>query len=149
MQIQSLVSEVKLTYTSKVKPSQRPYIKSSRDSEDILRPYFQHFIEHREGFYVMVLNRSNRLLAVNLISLGGVSGTTVDIKLIFQTALLCNGSGIILAHNHPSGNLRPSSADLSLTRKIGEAGKLLDIQVFDHLILTADDYTSLADSGMM
>ena len=95
------------------------------------------------------MNKANRVLGISKISEGGLSGTVVDPKRIFQVALKANATSIIMAHNHPSGNVQPSEADLKITRKCRDAGALLDIAVLDHIILTADHYTSLADEGTL
>lgn len=100
-----------------------------------------------EEFKVLLLNRNNRLLRVETISVGGVSGTVVDAKIIFKRALERNASSVILVHNHPSGNLTPSEADLKITSKLVEAGKNLDINVLDHLIVSDRGYYSFADEG--
>ncbi|HZI24412.1 MAG TPA: JAB domain-containing protein, partial [Chryseolinea sp.] len=94
-------------------------------------------------------NRANRLIKKIQISQGGVAGTVADPKIIFKFALDELSSGIILAHNHPSGNLTASQADLDLTKKLKEAGKLLDIQVLDHIIVAGQKYFSFADEGLM
>jgi DNA repair protein RadC len=98
---------------------------------------------------VLFLNRANRVMGVYSLSHGGMTGTVADPKLVFIAALKAAACNIILAHNHPSGNLTPSSADISLTEKMVQAGKFLDINVLDHLIVTADGYLSFADDGMM
>jgi DNA repair protein RadC len=103
----------------------------------------------REEFYILLLNRANRIYGYYLLSQGGTSGTVVDPKLIFSIALKCNAHGIILAHNHPSGNTKPSEADIQITKKVKEGGKLLEIDVLDHIILTSDSYLSFADEGLM
>ena len=92
-------------------------------------------------------SRGNKLLGYLLVSVGGVTGTVVDPKVIFQAALKSNACSIILAHNHPSGNPEPSRNDLLITGKIKEAGKLLEIKVLDHLIILPDSYHSMADAG--
>lgn len=106
-------------------------------------------IEFVEQFKVLLLNRANRVLGIYEVSTGGVSGTVANPKLIFAAALKACASGIILSHNHPSGNLKPSAADLQLTRKIKQGGELLDIAVLDHIILTSESYYSLADEGLL
>lgn len=100
-----------------------------------------------EVCHVLFLNQANKLIAELELSRGGVAGTWIDPKRVFKAALNHLASAVILAHNHPSGNLEPSAADLSLTRQLAEAGKLLDIRVLDHLILGPSGYTSLADLG--
>lgn len=106
-------------------------------------------MEIREEFNILLLNRANHVLGWFNVSIGGVASTVVDPKVIFSVALKCNASGIILSHNHPSGNLNPSDADLNLTKKLNSGGKLLEINILDHLILTTDRYYSFADEGML
>jgi DNA repair protein RadC len=105
--------------------------------------------EHVEYFYIICLNRANQVLGFHQVSKGGLSGTVTDVRVIYQVAIKSNTSGIILAHNHPSGNLQPSEADLKITKKIKEAGTFLDISVLDHLILSEDGYMSMADDNLM
>ena len=102
-----------------------------------------------EEFWVLLLNRANQLIEKRNVSKGGVSGTVADAKLIFKPAIEKLASSVIICHNHPSGNLKASQADLKLTRKIVEAGKSLDIAVLDHLIVGNQAYLSLADEGLM
>ena len=146
----ALVAEIQLSYHPQVKPSQRPTVTNSRE---VYQLFFNNWdadrIELQEQFKVMLLNRSSRVLGIVDISTGGIGGTLADPKLIFATALKAGASSIILAHNHPSGQLTPSQADRNLTRKIADGGKLLDISVFDHVILTADSYFSFADEGII
>ncbi len=103
-------------------------------------------IELQEEFKVILLNRANKVLGIYHMSKGGVSGTVVDVKLLLATALKANASGIIIAHNHPSGNLKPSETDKSLTRKIKKACTYLDILLLDHLIVTRKSYYSFSDN---
>jgi len=126
---------------------EKPKITSSRDVFELLKPDLID-ISHEE-FWVLLLNRANRVLKKCQISQGGVSGTVADPKIIFKMALENLASGIILAHNHPSGNLTASQADIDLTRKLKEAGKLLEVQVLDHLILGGLKYFSFADEGLL
>jgi len=96
------------------------------------------------------MNRSNAVLGILEVSKGGISGTVTDVRVVYQAAIKGNASGIICAHNHPSGNLNPSESDTRLTQKLKDAGTLMDIQLLDHLILTADDnYYSYADNGLL
>ena len=106
-------------------------------------------LDYRESFQILLLSRSNTVLGFTEISKGGISGTVTDIRLIFQAALKANSSAIILCHNHPSGNLYPSEADRNITSRIKEAGKVLDITVLDHIILTSDGYYSFADENLI
>ena len=144
------VSEIKLVYKSKTKAIERPQITSSRDAYWTMESNWSDQIGLLEEFNVLLLDRSNRAMAICPISKGGVSGTVVDLKIVFAAALKGRASSIILAHNHPSGNLKPSQADIELTRKFKKAGEILDISVLDHLILSPDgDYYSFADENRM
>lgn len=122
-------------------------INSSRDIFNTLSPYYKD-LPHEE-FWILVLAKSNKLTHKILISKGGQAGTVVDSKIVFKAALENNAANIILTHNHPSGNLRPSHEDISLTKKLVAAGKLLDIGVLDHVIITDDAFYSFADEGLM
>jgi DNA repair protein RadC len=102
-----------------------------------------------EEFWILLVNRANKIIGKHQISQGGVSGTVADPKRIFQLALENLASGIILCHNHPSGNIQPSQQDIKLTRKINEGAKLLEINLLDHIILGDENYYSFADNGMM
>lgn len=143
------VSEVTISYCPKVKASDRPRIISSRDAESILRAAWSEDMELLEEFVVLFLNKANKVTGLFRVSRGGTSGTVVDAKIVFSAAIKALASGLILAHNHPSGNLKPSSADTDLTKRFKEIGKLLEIEVLDHLILTAEGYFSFADEGMI
>ncbi len=128
-------------------PLEKPSITSSKDTFTQLYPFLSDL--NTEHFYLMTLNRANTIIKMNCISQGGFSATVADPKLIFKCALEQNASSIILAHNHPSGNLKPSQEDLNLTTKISEAGKLLDLSLLDHIIIAGETYTSFADSGYL
>ncbi|MDQ2719947.1 MAG: JAB domain-containing protein [Bacteroidota bacterium] len=144
------VAEVELIYKSKVKASERPKITRSGDAYDLFMNYWnENKLEFVEEFKVMLLNRANKVLGICELTTGGVSGTVADPKLIFMTALKCNASYVVIAHNHPSGNLKPSTADEQLTLKIKEAGKFLDLPLLDHLIITEEGYYSFADEGLL
>ena len=100
------------------------------------------------AFVILLLNRSNSVLGIMEVSKGGISGTVTDVRVILQAAIKSNASGIILCHNHPSGNINPSESDSKLTQKIKEAGQLMDIQLLDHIIITKEDRCySFADNG--
>jgi DNA repair protein RadC len=126
---------------------EKPRISGSIDAYRILNPHLQDI--HHEAFWVLLLNRANRVIKKSQISQGGVAGTVADPKIIFKLALSELASGIILAHNHPSGNLTASQADIELTKKLKDAGKLLEIQVLDHLIVAGQKYFSFADEGIL
>ena len=143
------IAEVEVSYSTKVKNSERVKIKSSKDTYEVLKSVWSNKIEYIEEFVLLLLNRANNVLGWVKISQGGLSGTVVDPKVIFAIALQCNASGLVLCHNHPSGNLQPSKQDIDLTKKIVEAGKLLEINVLDHIIITAESYYSFADNGQI
>ena len=144
------VAEISISYSSKIKNSERPKLNSSREVFQVFSETWDPGkIELLEQFKVLLLNRGNRVIGLFEVSSGGVSGAIADPKLIFGTALKACASAIVLAHNHPSGNLKPSQADISLTKKIKEGGRLLDIDVLDHLIITTEGYYSFGDEGMM
>ena len=118
-------------------------------SKDVFE-YFHHLADLRnEEFWVMYLNRANKIITAQKISLGGITGTVADTRIIFKNALDHFACGIILCHNHPSGNLTPSEEDKSLTKKIKQAGQLLDINTLDHLIISDAGYYSFADEGLL
>lgn len=142
------LSEIKLSYSAKIPVSKRVKIKQSSDAYDLLKESWNmDTIELLEEFKVMMLNRANDVIGIWKVSQGGTSGTVVDAKLVFAAALKCNASSIILAHNHPSGNKKPSLADIDLTKKLKAGSELLDLNVLDHLILTVEGYYSFADEG--
>ena len=121
-------------------------IQSSKDVYDFFSPVLTNLAQ--EEFWILMLNRANHILGKTKISMGGLSGTIVDPKLVFKIALENKATALVLAHNHPSGNQKPSDADLNLTSKIRHAGDLLDIQILDHLIITDSGYFSMADQGI-
>lgn len=146
----SIVSEVELVYRSKIKPSLRPLIKRSQDSYRVLlSSWDMNKMEFIEQFKVLYLNRGNRVLAINELSTGGLTGTVADPRLIFAIALKLNATAVVLCHNHPSGNLSPSTQDTALTAKLKNAGMFLDIHVSDHIILSSEGYFSFADEGLL
>ncbi|MCS3869450.1 DNA repair protein RadC [Chryseobacterium ginsenosidimutans] len=106
-------------------------------------------MDYRESFFALYLDQANKVLGIKKISECGISSTLVDVRIIMQAALLCNVSGIIVSHNHPSGNLRPSFADIKMTAKIKDAAKTLDIALLDHVVLTSDSHFSFADNAMI
>lgn len=125
----------------------RKAVSSSREAFELLQPYLSDL--QYEQFVIVLLNRANHVLKVVNVSDGGVSGTFVDPKKVFRLALEGSASAIILGHNHPSGNCKPSDQDIALTKKLKRAGDVLDINVFDHLIVGVERYYSFSDEGMM
>lgn len=142
--IKSVREKTEITLSEKVS--------MSSDAARILRLLFDHVGEDigiRECFFALYLNRANRVVSFSQISSGGVSGTVVDPRLVFKGAIDCLASGIILCHNHPSGNLNPSVPDRELTEKIKKGASLFDMSVIDHIILTEDKYLSFADENFI
>jgi DNA repair protein RadC len=148
---QTTISEVRLVYRTKVKASERLQVKCSKDAFDIfMESWDQDSIEHIEEFKLILMTRSNKVLGIASISKGGISGTVTDVRIILQYAIKANASGIIICHNHPSGNVQPSESDLKITRKIKESGNVMDIQLLDHLIIVPEGtYYSMADEGIL
>ena len=141
------IPQIRLSYVSDV-IAEKPQIKDSDSIAKVFRyTYEEGEIDYRESFKVAYLNRANKILGINTISTGGTTATVVVKKIIFSGALLSNACSIILCHNHPSGTLKPSLQDDNLTRQVVEAGKLLDIKVLDHVIVTSDGYYSYSDEG--
>lgn len=125
----------------------KPKISGSADAYALLKTHLMD-LPHEE-FWILLLNRGNLVIKAIPISQGGISGTVADAKIIFKYAIEHLASGIILAHNHPSGNLKPSQADIQLTKKLTESGRLMEIPVLDHIICTDHEYFSFADEGLI
>jgi DNA repair protein RadC len=143
-------AEIQLSYRTTIKPSQRPKVTSSREVVNILRTHWDNDkIELIEQFKILLVNRANKVLGIFEVSSGGIAGVNVDPKLIFVAALKAGACGIILAHNHPSGNLDASQPDCDFTKKINQGCKLLDICLLDHIIITSESYFSFADEGIL
>lgn len=145
------VCEVKLTYSTKVKSSERACITSSLDAYQFLikHIYDPETIQYREYLKILLLNRGQKVLGVVPISEGGIDSTCADIRIIMQAAILGNASGIILTHNHPSGNVQPSKQDDVLTERLRDAAKLFDIRLLDHIIISDCGYYSYLDEGRL
>lgn len=122
-------------------------IRCSKDAADIFFPILAD-LPHEE-FWILFLNRSNRVIDRMKISQGGVSGTVTDVRIIMKKAVEWLASGIIVCHNHPSGNMNPSDSDSKITGKIKDAGSIMDIQLLDHIIISGKDYYSFADNGLI
>ncbi|UYQ93611.1 DNA repair protein RadC [Chitinophaga horti] len=125
----------------------QPALTCSQDAIKILRPLIGD--QHTEHLYVLFLNRGNKLIHYTCISHGGTASTVVDPKVIFEQALLQKASRIMLGHNHPSGNMRPSHSDIAITNKIKAAGEMLEIELLDHIILTDESYFSFCENGLL
>ncbi len=144
------VAEIELVYKTKVKASVRPQIRSSRDASEIFRNNWdENKMDFIEQFKVLLLSKANRVLAIYEQSTGGITSTIADARLIYVAALKAGASNIIICHNHPSGNLKPSITDQEMTTKLKQAGELLEIRLYDHIIITSEGYYSFADSGLV
>lgn len=142
----NLISEIELKYTPSKNKKGRIKITNSQSAyKAFLNNWDMDTIELYEEFKVLLLNRANEVLGIHSLSKGGISGTIVDLKLLFAVVLKSASSSIILAHNHPSGNLKPSEADKALNKKINKVAGYLDIYVWDNLVITKDGYFSYAD----
>ena len=144
------VQEIEVSYTGKI-PTQQWQIKSSQDAANVLQSVWnENTIALQESFAVLLLNNSNHVKGIYKLSTGGVSATLVDIRLLFAVALKSVTTGLILAHNHPTGRMDPSNLDKQLTKRIVDAAAYFDIKVLDHIILSPfDEYYSFADNGLM
>jgi DNA repair protein RadC len=129
------------------KAEKQEKVTSSREAVDLMQPLLGDLLH--EEFWVIFLNRANCIIGKQQISIGGMSGTVADPRLIFKAALDQKAISIILSHNHPSGNNQPSAADIQLTKNISEAGKVLEITVLDHIIVTQNGFYSFADEGLL
>ena len=145
--VPEIIAEVQITYSSKVKACDRFRVTGSKDADKAFRSIWPSY-EHIEFIYMLMLNRQNQVLGCHQISKGGMTGTVVDVRVVFQVALKSCATSILVAHNHPSGNLDPSDADKKITRQLKEAGALLEIPLIDHLILTEGGFFSFADEGL-
>ena len=126
---------------------ERPKITSSKDVYDIIFPLISD-LPHEE-FWILLLNRSNKIIDKNKISQGGVAGTVIDVKIILRNAIEKLASSVILCHNHPSGNIEPSKADIGITRKLKDAAEVMDIKLLDHIIVADSSYFSFLDEGIL
>ena len=142
------VCELSIKYKTTKKVTM-PIITSSDIAVNIFKSNWKEDIEHRESAYLLVLDKGNAVKGIFTISIGGVSGTVVDSKLIFQTILLCNGSSFIVAHNHPSGKINESIADTNLCKKLKKQSEIMDLSILDFLIITKDNYKSFADNDLL
>lgn len=144
------IGEVQLSYNKKFSLPFDNLIKSSDDASKVIRRIIpESQINYREHFYGLYLNNRNEVIGYHLISVGGITATIVDIRILLQGALLCNSVATLIFHNHPSSNAYPSKADISLTDKISKAFETIDIKLLDHIIITEDNYYSFADNGKL
>lgn len=142
------VAEIKISYNT----ANTPKIKINsvnKAYQVLLNSWDSDTIELQEEFKVLLLNRANEVLGIYPLSKGGITGTVVDSRLIFAVALKCNATGIIIAHNHPSGTLKPSDNDITLTRSIKKCAELLNINLIDHIIVTKNGFYSFSNEGKL
>ena len=143
----SILAAIELGSRRKLAKDDKLKITCSRDAYEAIAPKLEDL--NVEEFWVLLLNRANMVLKTVKLSVGGTTGTIIDAGPLFKLALLENAKGIVLCHNHPSGNPKPSEADINITKKLKQAGALLEIHIMDHLIITANGYSSLGDDGLM
>ena len=141
----STISEYSLKYTKS--EIQKTKVTTSENASNVIRQFYFDDINIYESFFILLLNRANNTTGFAKISQGGTAGTVVDIKIIAKYAVDSLSPNVIICHNHPSGNKQPSDADLNITRKIKDALLLLDVKLFDHIIITENDFYSFADNG--
>ena len=144
----SEVSEIQVSYKPNKIVSSK--IATSFDAVQIIRKFWnEETIEMQEEVKVILLNNSNCVLGIYNLSKGGITSSLVDVRLVLSVALKCLSPGIILVHNHPSGNLKPSLADLDIVKKLKESCKIMDINLFDSIIITKESFMSFADDGLL
>ena len=142
------VSEIQVLYTNRNK--RKVKITSSKTAYDLALSHWNlNIIEFQEEVKMILLNRANVVLGIHELSKGGVSGSIVDIKIVSSVALKCHSTSLVLIHNHPSRNLKPSQADITITKKLKKACKYVDLTLLDHLIISKDGFYSFNDEGML
>jgi len=140
------LAEIEISYSHKVPVKDRFRVTNSRDAFNVIQLFWPDF-NTVEYFYVIYLNRANDILGFHQVSKGGITATVVDVQIIIAIALKSLAKNIICFHNHPSGNLTPSDADRTISKKLKEACKLVDLQLLDHLIVCSDSFHSMADNA--
>ncbi len=144
------VAEIEVTYQPAI--SEKPVIKSCLDAYNVIKSFIPaNQIALKEFMVVLYLNNAQRVIGAYKVSDGGITGTVADMRLILSVALKSVATNFIIGHNHPSGNMKPSEADIALTKKLKDAGKLMDIKLLDHIILSPEEgtYFSMADEGLL
>lgn len=143
-----VAQEVDTNVYRKIPSNEMHQINSSKSVVDFVRPNWE-CLDYVETMKAVYMNRSNKIIGTKIISTGGIESVLVDVRVVFQAALLCNASSLILVHNHPSGNLIPSDGDIRITRKVKEAGLIMDIKLLDHIIISDVGFYSFADEGQL
>ena len=141
--------EVEVVYKPRKSLELSSKIRCSRDAFLYIKEFFKSFMSHQEEVWMILLNSCMQIIGSSQVSKGGLEHAFVDVRIIYQTALMAHATGFILVHNHPTGVLHPSKPDEELTKKIVGAGKILDIRLLDHLIISEDTYFSFADEGII
>lgn len=142
--------EIEIRYKSKTKASDRIKITSPITGADVFREMFNaDTIDYQEEFIMLLMNRANQVIGYYKVAQGGMVATVVDVRTIFSVALKAGATNIMIAHNHPTGNVRPSDADKRITEQVRNAGKIMDIHLLDHIIITGEDYYSFANEGLI
>jgi len=148
-QLFSTVGEMRMSFIRKRELPHGP-IRSSSDLHNAFMSLFEpDTLNYRETMWLLCLQHDYSITAVYILSEGAINATIADVRMIFQAALMANAINIAIAHNHPSGQLKPSQADIHLTKKVQEAGKIMDIALLDHLIVTRNGYMSFGDEGLL
>ena len=144
------VAEIEISYKGNRMHSQKPVIRTSKDAYHLfLDTWDSNKLELQEHFRIMLLDRDNSVLGVSTMATGSMTACIVDVKMVFATAILAKATGLIVAHNHPSGKKEFSVPDKEMTEKIVTAGKILELPVLDHILVTNEGYVSMADIGEM
>jgi DNA repair protein RadC len=143
------IPEITVSFKDAVRASERATVASAADVAKILEIAYQNCMEHHEEVHVLFLNRSNRVLGISNVAKGGISGAAVDVRIILQTALKVSASAILVSHNHPSGSMKPSQEDLTLTKVIKTGCEAVGVKLLDHVIMTSERYTSFAEEGLL
>ncbi|WP_413998721.1 JAB domain-containing protein [Flavobacterium sp. W1B] len=142
--------KISVSFDKVLKKSELIKITSANDAYQIFKRVFNaDTFDWCEEVVMLCVNNSSKVVGFYKVSSGGMTGTVIDVRMIFTTALQCLATGIIIAHNHPSGTLQPSEADINITKKLKEAGQFLDIKVMDHLIITDENFFSFANEGIL
>ena len=136
------LAEISINYKSNIKPENKIKITSPEESAHQLRNIWNDKIDYQESMYLMLLDRANNILGYTLLATGATTGVLVDIKMILQTALKSNAHGVIMAHNHPSGNIYPSKQDDAITSKVKKGLEAIDVKLLDHLIISTEGFYS-------
>lgn len=147
LQIPEEIPVVKLSLIRTDKYDDRAVIRQSDAAWELLFPHFKDYMHHREAVFAMYLDTGNSVLAIMRVSEGLINGSLIDKRIVMQAALLTNATGIIMAHNHPSGNKEPSRADIGITAELKKCAELFNMRLLDHLIITSDGYLSMNDEG--